>query len=69
VILLSSGNKAIRILNNVENIGENCFYACASLCEVVFESDSKLKKISDFAFFGSGIESIQIPSCAMDKKC
>jgi hypothetical protein len=40
-----SGIKSIRIPNNVEKIGNWCFFACESLYEVVFESDSKLKEI------------------------
>jgi hypothetical protein len=52
--------KAIWILSNVERIEAYCFCGCKSLCEVVFESDSKLKEIGDFAFFGSSIKTIQI---------
>jgi hypothetical protein len=43
--------KSIRIPSNVENIGEDCFYGCISLSEVVFESDSGLKGIDDFVIY------------------
>jgi hypothetical protein len=45
---LNSGIKSIRIPTNVENIGKECFYYCKPLCELVFESDSKLKEIAFF---------------------
>jgi predicted metal-binding protein len=53
--------KSIRIPNNVENIGKDCFCGCKSLCEVVFESESKLKEIGDCTFSGSGVNTIEIP--------
>jgi hypothetical protein len=57
-----SGIKIIGIPNNVENIGNKCFYECRSLCEIVFESDSKLKEIGDSAFRDLGIKIIPIPN-------
>jgi hypothetical protein len=57
-----SGIQSVRISNNVENIGKECFYKCKSLCEVVFESDSKLKEIDGSTFYYSGIKTIRIPS-------
>jgi hypothetical protein len=48
----------ISIPNGVEKVGKQC----ESLCEVFFESDSKLKEIGDCAFSRSGFESIRIPS-------
>jgi hypothetical protein len=63
--------KTIRIPSNVEYIGNYCFYGRRSLCEVVFESDSKLKEIGDYAFEGSGIKTIRIPRDIekIGKKC
>jgi hypothetical protein len=43
-------------------IGERCFHECKSLCEVTFESGSKLKEIGKGAFYMCGIKSIGIPS-------
>jgi hypothetical protein len=57
----SSGFKAIRIPNSVESIGRCCVYGCKSVCEFVFESDSKLNKIGDFAFSHSRVKTIEIP--------
>jgi hypothetical protein len=61
-----SGIKIIRIPSKVENIGEDCFYQFKSLCEFIFESDSKLKEIGDSVFLRSGIRAIRIPSNVED---
>jgi hypothetical protein len=50
----------ISIPSNVENIEKDCFLECESLCEVIFESCSKLREI-DCAFLNSGVETIEIP--------
>jgi hypothetical protein len=51
----------ISIPNSVERIaGDFCLKN--SLCEIIFESDSKLKQISDSAFRTSQIQLIRIPS-------
>jgi hypothetical protein len=55
------GIKSIRIPNNVENIGISCFSGCQFLCEVIFESDSKLKEIGSDAFGSSWVDVIGIP--------
>jgi hypothetical protein len=52
----------IRIPSNVEMFGKYCFSECKSLCEVVFESNSKLREIDDLALSSSGIKTIRIPS-------
>jgi hypothetical protein len=54
--------KSIRIPSSVEVIGKECFYNCESLCEVTFESVSKLTVIGNCAFYECGIKSIRIPS-------
>jgi hypothetical protein len=52
----------ISIPNNVANISKKCFSECRSLYEIVFESDSNLKKIGSCAFCDSGLKTIRIPS-------
>jgi hypothetical protein len=42
------------------NLRKNRFNGCKSLCEIVFESGSKLKKIGDSAFSYSRIKAIRI---------
>jgi hypothetical protein len=53
----------IWIPNNVEEIGSDCFHVYKALCEVVFESESKLKEIGNSAFRiseNSAIKTIRI---------
>jgi hypothetical protein len=52
----------IRIPSSVEFLGKECFYGCESLCEVTFESGSKLKRIEEHGFEGNCVSMIQIPS-------
>jgi hypothetical protein len=52
----------VTIANSVEKLGEQCFFQCESLSEVIFESESKLKEIGNWAFCYSGLESIRIPN-------
>jgi hypothetical protein len=70
-LVKDKGNTLIRYFGNsnrvliksfVEIISGGCFRKCASLREIVIESDSKLKEIGDSAFLRSGIESIRIPN-------
>jgi hypothetical protein len=63
--------KKIRIPSNVEFIGANCFRQCHSLCEVIFESGSKLQRIEEYAFHGTGVKMIRIPSSVefIGKEC
>jgi hypothetical protein len=51
------------IPNNVEEIGEGCFYGCASLCEIMYGPESKLGKIGAYAFSGCNLTSVAFPSC------
>jgi hypothetical protein len=53
--------QSIRIPNNVEVIGEWCFSWCESLCDITFDSDSKLREIGEKTFYRCPIQSIQIP--------
>jgi hypothetical protein len=66
-----SGIKAIRIPNNVDNIGKKCPSDCEFLCKLVFESDSRLKEIDNSAFYRSGIKKTRILSSAdnIGEKC
>jgi hypothetical protein len=43
------------IPNTVEKIEECCFHACKSICEAIFESNSRLKEIGAYAFSRCGI--------------
>jgi hypothetical protein len=52
----------ISVPNNVETLCDRCFYGCVSLCQILFESDSKLNEIGGLSFYGSGIKAIRIPS-------
>jgi hypothetical protein len=63
--------KSIGIPSNVEVIRKDCFYHCESLCEVTFESSSKLKEIGEDVFCECAIKSIRIPSNVevIGKKC
>jgi hypothetical protein len=52
-------------------IGEECFCECRSLCEITFESESRLRGIEKGAFSRSGVKRIQIPSSVgfIGKEC
>jgi hypothetical protein len=47
---------------DVCEIGKKCFSYCRSLCEVTFETGSKLQRIERSAFYGNGLKKITIPS-------
>jgi hypothetical protein len=55
----------------VESIGNFCFGTTDSLCEVTFESESKLQRIGKEAFTGTCIKRIQIPPSVefIGKRC
>lgn len=53
--------KVLRIGTNVGEIGESCFEDAVNLDEVRFEC-SRVSALADYAFNGSGISSINIPS-------
>jgi hypothetical protein len=55
------GIKSIEIPSNVAVIGKGCFFSCDSLCEVIFDSLSKLKAIGDYAFCECEINTVRIP--------
>jgi hypothetical protein len=63
--------KKIQIPSSVEFIGNCCFYECKSLCEITFESRSKLQRIEEYAFYETGVKNVQIPSSVefIGKKC
>jgi serine/threonine protein kinase len=46
----------------VERISVGCFYECESVCEIIFETGSKLQRIEEHAFSSSGLKTIRIPS-------
>jgi hypothetical protein len=46
----------------IEVISRGCFCECESLCEIIFESGSKLRRIEKCGFSDSGIKMIAIPS-------
>jgi hypothetical protein len=52
----------VAIPRTIEFIEEYCFYDCNSLKEVIFESDSNLKRIDKSAFSSSGLKSVRIPA-------
>jgi hypothetical protein len=54
-----SAIKSLRIPNNVEVIGAECFRHCKSLDEIRFESGSKLKEIGKSAFNNSVIITVR----------
>jgi hypothetical protein len=46
----------------VEFIGKKCFAGCKYLGEVVFEPESELREIGDFAFQDTRVERLEIPA-------
>jgi hypothetical protein len=54
--------KSIEIPSSVVILGKTSFGECKSLESVTFESGSRLERIDDMAFSGSGLKSIEIPS-------
>jgi hypothetical protein len=54
--------KTIHIRWNIECIRKYCFSECKFLYEVLFEAGSKLKRIKEHAFHGTGLKQIEIPS-------
>jgi hypothetical protein len=57
-----SGLRSIRIPKTVEIFGEQCFFCCENLTEVLFEIGSNLKKIEKHAFEGTSVAAIEIPA-------
>jgi hypothetical protein len=53
---------AITVPSSVEILADRCFSDGGALTTIIFEEPSKLKKIGERAFAGSGIESITIPA-------
>jgi hypothetical protein len=56
------GMKSIEIPNQVEKIGDRCFYKCESLSEVRFQLYSHLKEMGEFVFEDCQVRKIEIPS-------
>jgi hypothetical protein len=54
--------RKLLIPSSVKLIGRKCFDECKSLCEITFESGSKLQRIEKYAFNQSGVKMIRIPS-------
>jgi serine/threonine protein kinase len=52
--------KSIRIPNNVEKLGDECFCCCEYLSEIVFESESKLKEIGNEAFYDCPLKCVRM---------
>jgi hypothetical protein len=53
--------QSIEIPSNIEMIGDWCFSDCKSLCEITFESISKLKEIGKNAF-SNRLECVKVPA-------
>ena len=54
---------SVTIGNNVTSIGKYTFYNCSNLTTVVFNENSKLESVKEFAFSGcSSLTSITLPS-------
>jgi hypothetical protein len=53
--------RSIVIPSSVVVLGQGSFYECESLESVTFESGSRLERIEELAFSGSGLRSIEIP--------
>jgi hypothetical protein len=49
------------VVRGTETISDGCFYRCRSLCEIRFESDSRLKRIGKCAFERACVSKIEIP--------
>lgn len=58
--------KEVTIPKNIKQIGSSAFSNCKQLTSVLFESDSKLQKICENAFYESSIDSISIPSSVIE---
>jgi hypothetical protein len=54
--------KSIIIPKSVEVLCKECFSNCKSLTSITFESDSRLQRIEERAFAGTGLKSIIVPS-------
>jgi hypothetical protein len=52
----------LSIGNDIEELLVDCFAGQPNLSEVSFEPDSRVWRIGERAFFGSGLKSIAIPS-------
>jgi hypothetical protein len=52
----------VMIPADVCEIGEKCFHLCGSLCEVTFETGSKLQRIEKSAFSQTDLKKMTIPS-------
>ena len=57
-----SGMVEIQIPDDVEQLGELCFYNCKNLSRVTFGESSSLRRIGEAAFHGSGMVEIHAPN-------
>jgi hypothetical protein len=58
--------RSVTIPSSVEIIGKLCFHMCQSLCEVKFESGSKLREIRHSAFNETSVREVGVPlGCAV----
>ena len=51
----------LHIPNNVNTLGQECFYGCSNLNEVSFDSNMNLVEISNSCFSRTGITAIEVP--------
>jgi hypothetical protein len=56
-----SGSSHVTIPCDIEILGSSCFSLCGSLSSILFESNSRLKRIESRAFYGCRL-SLVIPS-------
>jgi hypothetical protein len=66
-----SGHSLVRYFGNckkvvvpcsIKSLCKSCFQSCTSVESILFENESKLIRIEQFAFYRSGLKSIVIPS-------
>jgi hypothetical protein len=58
----SASIQRARISSSILRFARTCFSNCRSLTSVTFESNSKLHRIEEFAFQGSDLKTIVIPT-------
>jgi hypothetical protein len=55
-------DERVVIGGGIDGISAGCFCECESLSEIMFAPDCKLQCIEKYAFLGSGVKTIRIPS-------
>jgi hypothetical protein len=56
-----STSLTLEIPHHIEILGSSCFGVCESLSSIIFEADSRLKRIESMAFSKSSLQSIVLP--------